>query len=342
VSEYGLMGSELILRGRKTVLVQAEVEIAGRETAQGAVVESQGLTKVFRRLLAGRDKAVCALQDVSLSVRAGQIVGLIGPNGAGKSTLLNLIAGLIVPTEGHVTVCGYRARSVAARRHLGFMPEHPVFPGVYTARAVLRYHGALLGLPAPAIATQIDRAVQQLQMQEFIDRTASDFSQGMKQRLALAIAMMGEPQLLLLDEPSNGLDPVGIVQLRDLLKRLRDAGAAVVISSHRLGELEKLTSDYLFMHRGRIVSIAEQVAASQAGQLRIELVADGVALAERLLPASKVLSATDKELMIAVADPEEVPDLVRDLAQGGARIMSVLLQRENIEDLFLRLCNERT
>ncbi|UCD53385.1 MAG: ABC transporter ATP-binding protein [Phycisphaerales bacterium] len=324
------------------MLVQADAKTAGCDTAQGAVVESQGLTKIFRRLLAGPSQAVCALKDVSLSVHAGQIVGLIGPNGAGKSTLLNLIAGLIVPTEGHVTVCGHRARSVAARRHLGFMPEHPVFPGVYTARAVLRYHGALLGLSARAIATQVDRAVQQLQMQEFIDRPASDFSQGMKQRLALAIAMMGDPQLLLLDEPSNGLDPVGIVQLRDLLKRLRDTGAAVVISSHRLGELEKLTSDYLFMHRGQIVSIAEKVAASQGGQLRIELVSDGVAIAERLLPASKVLSATDKELMIAIADPEEVPSLVRDLAQGGARIMSVLLQRENIEDLFLRLCNEGT
>lgn len=324
------------------VLVQADAETTGRDTVQAAIVQSQGLTKVFRRLLAGGDKAVYALRDVSLSVHAGQIVGLIGPNGAGKSTLLNLIAGLIVPTEGRVTVCGHRARSVAARRYLGFMPEHPVFPGLYTARAVLRYHGALLGLSRSAIAGQLDRAVQQLQMQEFIDRPASDFSQGMKQRLALAIAMMGDPQLLLLDEPSNGLDPVGIVQLRDLLKQLRDAGAAVVISSHRLGELEKLTSDYLFMHRGRIVSIAEKLAASQAGQLRVELVSNGVDIAERLLPASKVLSVTDKELIIAVADPDEVPELVSDLAKGGARMMSVLLQRDNIEDLFLRLCNEGT
>ena len=322
------------------LLVQADEEATHRDTAPAAVVESQALTKIFRRLLAGRAKAVCALREVSLSVHAGQIVGLIGPNGAGKSTLLNLIAGLIVPTEGRVTVCGHRARSVAARRHLGYMPEHPVFPGLYSARSVLRYHGALLGLPARAIAEQMDRAVQQLQMQEFVDRSASDFSQGMKQRLALAIAMMGEPQLLLLDEPSNGLDPVGIVQLRDLLKQLRDSGSAVVISSHRLGELEKLTSDYLFMHCGRIVSIADKVAASQAGQLRVGLLSDGAGIAERLLPASKVLNASDTELILAIGDPNEVPDLVRDLAQGGARIMSVLLQRENIEDLFLRLCNE--
>ncbi len=322
------------------VPVQADRSKVQQGIAGGEVVASQGLAKVFRRWLGGPDKAVHALQDVSLSVQAGQIVGLIGPNGAGKSTLLNLIAGLIVPTEGHVTVCGHQARSVAARRHLGFMPEHPVFPGLYSARAVLRYHGALLGLSAKAIIEQIERMAEQLQMHDFLDRPASDFSQGMKQRLALAIAMMGQPDLLLLDEPSNGLDPVGIVQLRDLLKQLRDSGTAVVISSHRLGELEKLTSDYLFMHRGRIVNIGAEVAASQGGQLRIELVSGGQAIAQRLLPASKVLSASDTELLIAVADPDEVPDWVRDLAQGGARMMSVLLQRENIEDVFLRLCKE--
>jgi ABC-2 type transport system ATP-binding protein len=306
------------------------------------VVECHGLTKVFRRLLASRDKAVYALREVSLSVRRGQIVGLIGPNGAGKSTLLNLIAGLILPNEGRVTVCGHPARSIAARRGLGYMPEHPVFPGLYTARAILRYHGALLGLSWNAVVRQTDESMQQLQMQEFIDRPASDFSQGMKQRLALAVAMMNDPQLLLLDEPSNGLDPVGIIQLRDLLKRLRDSGAAIVISSHRLGELEKLTSDYIFMHRGRIVSFADRIAANQAGRLHVELVSNGRQIAENVSARFQVLDTSDTALVMAVRNPEEVPDIVRDLAQGGARIMSVVLQRESIEEVFVRLCKEGT
>jgi ABC-2 type transport system ATP-binding protein len=303
-------------------------------------VECRQLTKVFARLLAGRSSAVYALREVSLTVHKGQLVGLIGPNGAGKSTLLNLIAGLILPSGGQVTVCGHPARSIAARRGLGYMPEHPVFPGLYTARAILRYHGALLGFSAAAIRQQIDKSVAQLQMQEFIDRPASDFSQGMKQRLALATAMMNDPQLLLLDEPSNGLDPIGIIQLREILKALRDAGAAIVISSHRLGELEKMTCDYLFMHRGRIVSFADRVSASRAGRLHVELVSNGHAVAARLLPASRVLDVSETELAVAVSDPEEVPDLVRDLAQGGARIRSVRLQREDIEEVFLRLCQE--
>ena len=305
-------------------------------------VECRQLTKVFQRLLESRAKAVYALREVSLTVHRGQIVGLIGPNGAGKSTLLNLIAGLILPSEGAVAVCGHPARSIAARRGLGYMPEHPVFPGLYTARAILRYHGALLGYTSTVITRRTDRSIDQLQMQEFIDRPASDFSQGMKQRLALAVALLNDPQLLLLDEPSNGLDPVGIIQLRDLLKRLRDSGASIVISSHRLGELEKLTSDYIFMHRGRIVSFADKISAGQAGKLHVELVSNGRQVAERLSGPDRVLEVSDTELVIGIGDPDEVPDIVSDLVRGGARVRSVLLQREDIEEVFLRLCKGGT
>jgi ABC-2 type transport system ATP-binding protein len=307
---------------------------------QEAVVECKQLTKVYKKLLAGSSKAVCALQNISLSVGRGQIVGLIGPNGAGKSTLLNLIAGLIFPTEGSVAVCGHPARSIAAHRGLGYMPEHPVFLGRYSARAVLRYHGALSGMSRQAVSQQTDTLTEKLQMDEYIDRPCSDFSQGMKQRLALAIAMINDPKVLLLDEPSNGLDPIGIIQLRNFLKELRAGGTTIVISSHRLGELEQLTSDYMFMYRGQVVSFEDKLAATHAGRLRIELVSNGRAIAKKLLPASKVLEVFDTELEIDVNDPNEVPDIVINLAKGGARIMGVVLERENIEDVFVRLCNE--
>ena len=305
------------------------------------IIECKQLTKVYKGLLARRSEAVCALKSISLSVNNGQIVGLIGPNGAGKSTFLNLMAGLILPTKGCVTVCGHPARSTNARDSLGYMPEHPAFLGRYSARDVLRYHGALLGLSQKAISLQMDKSSQKLQMQDFIDRPCSDFSQGMKQRLALAVALMNDPQVLLLDEPSNGLDPVGIIQLRDVLKQLRDSGAAIVISSHRLGELEKLTSDYIFLYRGEVVSFGDKIATDQIGCLKVELVSNGSHIAEKLLSPSKVLSVSDTELEIAVNDPEDVPDIVSNLVKGGARIKSVNLQTEDIEDIFLRLYNER-
>jgi len=312
------------------------------DNKQMSAVECKQLTKVYKSLLSGRSKAVCALKNISLSVSKGQIVGLIGPNGAGKSTLLNLIAGLIFPTEGCLTICGHPARSIKARSGLGYMSEHPSFLNRYSARAILRYHGALLGLSRKAISIQTDKSTQQLQMEEFIDRPCSDFSQGMRQRLALAIALMNDPQLLLLDEPSNGLDPVGIVQLRDLLKRLRDSGTAIVISSHRLGELEKLTSDYIFLYRGEVVSFGDRIVSGQAGRLRIELVSNGSDMAKKLLSPSKVLCVSDTELDIIIDDVDDVPDIVSDLVKIGARIRSVNLQTEDIEDVFLRLYNERT
>jgi len=308
---------------------------------QAAVVECKGLTKIYKRFLASQSKAVCALKNISLSVAEGQIVGLIGPNGAGKSTLLNLMAGLIFPTAGCVRVCGYPARSIEARKGLGYMPEHPAFLGRYSAWATLRYHGALLGLSRQAACVQIDKWNEQLQMDEYIDRPCGDFSQGMKQRLALAIALMSDPRFLLLDEPSNGLDPIGIIQLRDLLKKLRDAGTAIVISSHRLGELEKLTSDYIFLYRGEVVSFGDKITAGQVGRLRVELASNGIDVAQRLLSPGKLLSVSETELVIAVGDDNEAPDIVRSLAEGGARITSVLLQREDIENVFLRLYNER-
>ena len=306
-----------------------------------AVIEYKQLTKIYKNLIVGRSKAVCALKNISLSVHKGQIVGLIGPNGAGKSTFLNLVAGLIFPTEGYLSVCGNPVRTVEARRNLGYMPEHPVFLGRYSARAILRYHGALSRLSRKTISLQTGKLIEQLQMQEYIDRRFSEFSQGMKQRLALAVALINNPQVLLLDEPSNGLDPVGIIQLRDLLKQLRDSGTAIVISSHRLGELEKLTSDYIFLYRGEVVSFGDKIAAGQAGRLRIELVSNGNNIAETLLTPSRIISASDTELEISVSNTEEVPDIVSNLVKGGARITGVLLQRENIEDVFLRLYNER-
>ncbi len=321
--------------------IEANQKTTNDDDKQKAVVECEQLTKVYRSVWTDRSKAVCALRDVSLSVSKGQIVGLIGPNGAGKTTLLNLIAGLILPNQGRISICAYPARSIEARRRLGYMSEFPAFQNRYSARAVLQYHGGLMGLSRSEIEDESDRLIYELKLKEFVNRPCSGFSQGMKQRLALAIALMKNPDVLLLDEPSNGLDPVGIIELRALLKKLRESGTTIVISSHRLGELEKLTSNYIFLYRGQIVSFGDKIASGQTGRLRIELVSDGDRIAEKILSPAKVLSASDTELVITVDDPKEVPVVVRQLVENGAEITNVNLQTENIEDVFLRLYNEK-
>ena len=321
--------------------IETNQNMSNDSSKQNTVVECEQLTKAYSSVWTGRSKAVCALKNVSLSVSRGQIVGLIGPNGAGKTTLLNLIAGLILPNQGRISICAHPVRSIEARRRLGYMPEYPAFQNRYSARAVLQYHGGLMGLSRSEIADEADRLIHELKLQEFVNRACSGFSQGMKQRLALAIALMKNPAVLLLDEPSNGLDPVGIIELRNVLKQLRESGTTIVISSHRLGELEKLTSNYIFLYRGQIVSFGDKITSGQTGRLRVELVSDGSRIAERIPSPTEILSASDTELVIAVGDSKEVPAIVRELVESGADIVGVTVQTENIEDVFLRLYNER-
>ncbi len=306
------------------------------------VVECRAVTKIYRSVWSGRAEPVRALDNVSLRIGTGTIVGLIGPNGAGKTTFLSLIAGLILPTEGQIRVCGHPARSVEARRHLGFVPEFPVFLARYSAKAVLEHHAALCGLARRELAREADRLLEQVKLTEYARRPAGEFSQGMRQRLALAVALIGNPRLLLLDEPSNGLDPIGIIELRRVLAELQEAGATVIISSHRLGELEKLTRNYVFLDCGRVVEFGDRRGGSQqTRRLRIELLDGGPELTEESVTPCQLLESSRTRLIVGVNRTDEVPGVVRRLVEAGARVTSVNLESEDIEQTFVRLCQER-
>jgi ABC-2 type transport system ATP-binding protein len=304
------------------------------------VIECRAVTKVYRGAGIGRKAPVRALDEVSLRVGSGTIVGLIGPNGAGKTTVLSLIAGLIFPTRGSIRVCGHPARSLEARRSLGYVPESPAFLSCYTARAVLQHHAALHGLSRQAIVAETDRLLAQLRLEEYADRAVGGFSLGMRQRLALAVALLDNPRLLLLDEPSNGLDPIGVIELRRILTEIRQAGATVIISSHRLGELERLTSDYVFLHQGRIVKFGGGAPAGQTRRLQVELLSDGGVLEDESVIPYRLLERSETRLVIAVDGVQDVPDVVNSLVRAGARITAVALERQDVERTFVRLYQE--
>ncbi len=305
------------------------------------VIECREVTKVYQGMKAGRRASVRALDKVSLRVGSGTIIGLIGPNGAGKTTFLSLIAGLIFPTQGFIRVCGHPARSLEARRSLGYIPESPVFLSRYSARGVLEYHAALHGLSRQAIAAETDRLLTQLRLQEYADRAVGGFSLGMRQRLALAVALLDHPRLLLLDEPSNGLDPIGVIELRRVLLEVQRSGATIVISSHRLGELEKLTSDYVFLHQGRIVEFGGAVPAGQMGRLHVEFLPGSPSLAEEMLTPYRPLERSEAEWVVGVASVQDVPQVVSALVRAGAQITAVALETPDIEQTFVRLYQER-
>jgi ABC-2 type transport system ATP-binding protein len=215
--------------------------------------------------VAKRFGGTLAVEEVSLEVGAGEVVGLLGPNGAGKSTTLRMIAGLVRPDRGRVVICGHdlgRAR-LAALRAAGFLVEGPALPAELTCRRALSYLAILDGgVPA----RRIDDALGEVGLEGLGDKRVKHLSLGGKQRLGIAAALLRRPRVLVLDEPMNGLDPTGIRTIGDLLRRLAQAGNALLVSSHLLDETERLAHRVAVMAGGRVAAV-EPVSADGAGAL---------------------------------------------------------------------------
>ncbi|MFT3878649.1 MAG: ABC transporter ATP-binding protein [Gemmatales bacterium] len=196
---------------------------------------------------------VMGLSDVTLEVKPG-ITGLVGPNGAGKSTLMKLATGQLRPDMGTVNVCGKPAWSAAAKLHLGFCPENDVFYEEMTGRQFVRGMTRLCGYSKREAFSRADAAIERVGMSDRADKKVRGFSKGMRQRVKLAQALVHDPQLLILDEPMNGVDPVGRMELYALFHQLAESGKALLISSHQLEELEKLTNRLMIIARGMLIA----------------------------------------------------------------------------------------
>ena len=296
------------------------------------------LSKSYKSHSFLRKKVVYALDSVSFSIKSGQIVGLIGPNGAGKTTLLSILAGVRFPTSGQIKVCGHSPRSREACCSMGYVSEKPAFLSSYTGEEVLKYHGALLRMSRKMINTEAERLLSELDLEYAKDRKCGTYSQGMRQRLALGIALMNSPKVLLLDEISNGLDPLGVAKLRELLQSLSNRGTAILISSHRLSELEKLTKDYIYLHCGKIVSIDTKVL-SQNQVVKIQIEPTNKELLN-ITNADSLLHISENELIFGLKNQKLIPDLVADLVCKGVRITGVTHEDVDIEKIFIQLFNE--
>jgi ABC-2 type transport system ATP-binding protein len=199
----------------------------------------------------------------------------------------------------------------------------------------------LHGLSRQAIVAEADRLLAQLRIEEYADRAVGGFSLGMRQRLALAVALIDNPRLLLLDEPSNGLDPIGVIELRRILTEIRQAGATILISSHHLGELERLTSDYVFLHQGRIVQFGGEAHAGQTERLQIECLPGGPQIEDEALVPYRSLERSETKLTVAVGGVQDIPNVVGSLVKAGVRITAVALEQPDVERTFVRLYEER-
>jgi ABC-2 type transport system ATP-binding protein len=195
---------------------------------------------------------VRAVESLDLEIRRGEIYGLLGPNGSGKSTTIKMILGLVTPTQGRIAVLGRRPRDVATKKLVGYLPEESYLHGFLSARETLDFYGRLFRLPARVRQERIDRLLAMVGLDAVGDRPVREFSKGMQRRVGLAQSLINDPQLLILDEPTSGMDPVGAWQIRDLIKELGRRGKTILLCTHQLSDVEDLCDRISIMFGGRI------------------------------------------------------------------------------------------
>jgi len=239
--------------------------------------ETVGLTK--RYPLTWKRKVLVALDDLNLQIKAGEVYGLLGPNGSGKSTTIKLLLGLIVPSEGEARIFGLPPESLEARRRVGFLPENPYFYGFLNGDETLRFYGKLCGVTGAKLDARIDELIDLVGLQNGRERPLRSYSKGMLQRIGLAQAMIHDPEILFLDEPTAGVDPLGSAQIRDLILRLKKMGKTVIFSSHLLEQVQEVADRVAIFSLGKKVlegSLEALLAEDHSTQINIpaELSAD--------------------------------------------------------------------
>lgn len=270
-------------------------------------VEIKGLVKDFAVGLRGL--RLRAVDQLTLTIGAGQIYGLLGPNGSGKSTTIKLLLGLLAPSAGECRIFGRPSQQVAARRDVGYLPESPDFYRHLTGRELVRYYARLCGLPAAALATRVEAVIASVGLVAAADRRVGTYSKGMLQRIGLAQALVHDPGLLILDEPTAGVDPVGTAAITELLLGLKAQGKTILITSHLLGQIEDICDRVAILDRGRL--LLEGSVAELVGQ------------------------RDRQSLLVDALPPAELAELRAWLAARGRELHAVETPRERLDRIFL-------
>ena len=287
-----------------------------------AVIETRSLTKTYG--------AVRALDGLSLTIPRGGVYGVLGPNGAGKSTLFRILLGLIRPTEGEATVMGGPVGDVAAGRRMGSMIETPRFPPFMTARQVLVWLSTAHGLKSDH--ARVSSWLERVGLTEAADRRVKGFSVGMMQRLGVAAALMTDPELVILDEPTSGMDPPGIQEMRALIRSLADReGVTVVLASHQLLEVQRVCDRVAILNRGRLVREGSVSDLTSTGE-RLRLSVTPMARALEVLGSK---GSVEGEALLAAIPRAEGPALLRALIEQGVEIDEARWVGADLESVFM-------
>jgi ABC-2 type transport system ATP-binding protein len=306
------------------------------------IVRIENIVKDFRPGFGLRTKRV--LHGISFDVNEGEIFGFVGPNGAGKTTTLKVLMGLIRATSGEATILGHSVRETAFRREIGFLPENPYFYSHLTGREILGFFAKLSGVARGRLVARVAELLEWVGLAHAADARLGTYSKGMLQRLGIAQALVHDPKVVFLDEPMSGLDPIGRVEIRDLVLRLRAEGKTVFMNTHILHDVEMLCDRVAIIVEGRIrfQGVIEDLVGS--GQNAIDVVAAKVPsetaleLEDRL--AAKLRGVGDRvELRVAEKDVNET---LRSVLEAGGEVVSVARHRVSLESIFLSTVEGRS
>ncbi len=310
-------------------------------TSDPPALYTKSLVKTFA--LGFFRKKVEAVRDVGFAVNRGEIFGLLGPNGAGKTTTLKVLMGLVKRTSGEATVLGRPPADRAARQQLGYLPEAPYFYDYLSGRELLVLVGELCGLSRRDAGKRASSLLERVGLGHAADLAMRRYSKGMLQRVGLAQALVNEPQLVVLDEPLSGLDPIGRKQLRELIAELREEGRTVLFSSHIISDVELLADRVTIVVRGKTVATGRVEELVDARVLATEVLVgkpEGQALGEALSGAGFESEPIGDLLRIEQLGDAPVDPLIDLLREHGARIVSVTPRKESLEDLVVRRAND--
>ncbi|HEX4510886.1 MAG TPA: ABC transporter ATP-binding protein [Burkholderiaceae bacterium] len=309
--------------------------VSGARASQPEVVlRADDLAKTFR--LGFFRKRVDAVRGVSFSVHRGEIFGFLGPNGAGKTTTLKMLMGLIFPSRGRAELLGRPVPDRQAKRRVGYLPETPYFYEYLTPEEFLDFAGALCDLPAALRRQRAKSLLTRVGLDHARGRPLRKFSKGMLQRIGIAQALMGDPELVVLDEPMTGLDPLGRKDIRDLILELGRAGKTVLFSTHILPDVEMTCDRVAIVAGGQLRSVGTLASLLSPRVLSTEVVLRAAAGVTPVLPEGARRLPSDDALAVELPAGADVDGYLRAALASGAAVLSVSPRRESLEDVFVR------
>lgn len=302
----------------------------------GIAIKTTNLTKTYRGNKGGRNTVV---NDLNLEVEEGEIFGFLGPNGAGKTTTIKMLLNIISPTSGSANIFDREVDDMEVHRLISYLPEKPYYYEHMTGMEILKFYASLFGIRD---AAKCEALLEKVNLAGDRDKTISQYSKGMQQRIGLAQSLLNDPRLLFLDEPTGGLDPIAHIEIRDLILQFRDEGKTVFISSHELSDVERICDRVAIINKGRIAAQGKLEDLLAGG--RIELTADSVteAVSNKLHTDLKdsTVSFKSGRLIADMPDTVDVNSIVDAIRSSGGTVISLIPRRKRLEDLFVETIAE--